>query len=735
MKQSKISFLVFGLVTSLLFLFQSAPALTFLTEQFSGYADGRLGDAGIGGGGSIPGWNTPQNSITVTNSKGSLSGTSLGLVASLGTRVSIATNNVNNGAYNKFVNSGTFPTGTATNIYTSFLYRINDAATVSATGTLISGMNRQNSGFGFPVNNFSWYLMAQRVGNNIQLGLTRPGGTGGASGFGVTNYATTNLTAGQTFFVVVRQQIIPPATTPDEIDLWINPDPTLFGTNEVNVPSPAATTTDGTDDTSNTGPGRLWVISSGVDADIDEMRVANTWAEATPPTSQCISAGIASSPSSVTQVEGINATFKVVATGTGPTYQWQISTNGGSTWNNISGAVLSTYTTPNLYRPNDNGNQYRAVVSVACDASSAISAAATVTLTSAVATPIGVLMDDFFGDPNGNGFNSRQDTPLTSSNSLWYTWRANESGESDSGLTAIGNPGYMTGTPAAGSSSLWLGYFVSNTTVVSLDIGKAIKVTMPFNPTGFASHTNNGALRFGLFDYFDSGTNVTADASDLTGSGGRGTGVRGYMLSVDFGTVFTANSPLSLLVRNGISDPNLMGTTGDYTSLGSGPSGGGYSNAPAFQAGTDYTLEFTVARTGLNSANITATITGGGTNWTFTATDTNFAYYRFDTFAIRPNSLETAADSFNFPEFKVEVVQSSITVNPFNITDIQLLSPGSVKLSWASQNGVTYQVLSKDSLAAPAWVTNATVTATGPSTSYTNSTAVSSKFYRILATP
>jgi hypothetical protein len=725
MKLKQISLLLVTLVSGAL-INQNARALTFLTEQFLGYSDGRLGDGGVGGGGAIPGWNTPQNQITVTNAKGSLNGTSLGLVASAGTRVSIAASNVNNGAYNKFVNSGTFPTGTATNIYTSFLYRFNVATDVSTTGQVISGMNRQNSGFTSTAT-FSWFLVAQRVGSNVQLGLTRPGGT-------TTNYATTNLAAGQTFFVVIRQQVIPPAATPDTIDLWINPPAESFGTNESGIPPVSTTTSDGTDDTSNTGPGRLWIIPSGADADMDEIRIANTWAEATPPTTQCLTASLVSSPASVTQVEGINTTFKVVAGGTSPSYQWQISTNSGGTWNNITDAVLAAYTTPNLYQASDNGHQYRAVVNVACDSSSITSAVATVTLTNALPAPVGVLMDDFFVDPD-LGFNSRENSPLTSSNSLWYTWRANESGETDSGLSAFGNSGFMLGTPASGSSSLWLGYFVSNSTVVTLDIGRAIKVTMPFIPNGFSSHTNNAALRFGLFDYFDSGTNVTADTSDLTGSGGRGAGVRGYMLSLDFGPAFTVNSPLSLLVRSGISDPNLMGTTGDFTSMGSGPSGGGYSNAPAFQAGTQYVMEFTVSRTALNSVSLTTTITGGGTNWTFTSTETNLAYHRFDTFAIRPNSLETAADSFNFLEFKAEVLQGAVTVNPFNITDIQILSPGSVKLSWASQSGVNYQVLSKDSLTSPNWVTNATVLATGASTSYTNSTAVSARFYSILATP
>src|ERR1017187_1462701 len=205
MKQNRISLLLATPLSGLLLL-QKAQATTFLTAPPVGNSHGRVGDAGTGGGGTIPGWYTPQGAITLTNAGGSLNGTSLGLVASAGAKVSIVASNISGGgAYNKFVASGTFPPTVATNIYTSFLYRFDVGTDVSTTGQSISGMNRENSGYTSTAT-FSWFLVAKRVGSNIQLGLTRPGGT-------TTNYATTNLIAGQTFFVVVRQQVIPPAST------------------------------------------------------------------------------------------------------------------------------------------------------------------------------------------------------------------------------------------------------------------------------------------------------------------------------------------------------------------------------------------------------------------------------------------------------------------------------------------------------------------------------------------
>jgi hypothetical protein len=166
--------------------------------------------------------------------------------------------------------------------------------------------------------------------------------------------------------------------------------------------------------------------------------------------------------------------------------------------------------------------------------------------------------------------------------------------------------------------------------------------------------------------------------------------------------------------------------------MGSGPNGGGFNGQPAFLAGTNYILVFTVARTDVNSVDFTTAISGGGTNWTFTSTDTNYAYHRFDAFAIRPNSLETAANSFVFPEFKVEVVQSGIA--PFNITSVRSQAPTSVVVTWQSVSGITYQVLSTPALNPSSWTTNATVMATGTSTSYTNTPlSGATRFFRVVS--
>ncbi len=76
-----------------------------------------------------------------------------------------------------------------------------------------------------------------------------------------------------------------------------------------------------------------------------------------------------------------SVTFTVAASGGGLSYQWQESTNGGGTFNNIPGATSSSYTfVATLVQ---NGYQYRCVVSGACTPAST-SAAATLTVGSSL---------------------------------------------------------------------------------------------------------------------------------------------------------------------------------------------------------------------------------------------------------------------------------------------------------------------------------------------------------------
>lgn len=88
-------------------------------------------------------------------------------------------------------------------------------------------------------------------------------------------------------------------------------------------------------------------------------------------------------PSDETAIETETETFSVTATRTGTGtlgYQWQKSDNDGTTWSNIVGATAAAYTTGALTVADDDGDQYRVIVSLT-GAESVTSDAAILTVT------------------------------------------------------------------------------------------------------------------------------------------------------------------------------------------------------------------------------------------------------------------------------------------------------------------------------------------------------------------
>ena len=95
-------------------------------------------------------------------------------------------------------------------------------------------------------------------------------------------------------------------------------------------------------------------------------------------------AAITSQPTSVAGCTGGNASFSVTATGAGLTYNWQVSTDGGNTWNNVSPAVTTSTLTLSGVTAGMNNNQYRCVVGGSCTTVGINSNAATLTLATSV---------------------------------------------------------------------------------------------------------------------------------------------------------------------------------------------------------------------------------------------------------------------------------------------------------------------------------------------------------------
>ncbi|HEX4877766.1 MAG TPA: zinc-dependent metalloprotease family protein [Chitinophagaceae bacterium] len=91
---------------------------------------------------------------------------------------------------------------------------------------------------------------------------------------------------------------------------------------------------------------------------------------------------ITTHPSNISVCSGSTATFTVAATGTGLTYQWNLSTNGGSTWSPVAGATSPTITITGTTVA-QNGHLYYCEVSGTCSPSAG-SFPATLTVNSSV---------------------------------------------------------------------------------------------------------------------------------------------------------------------------------------------------------------------------------------------------------------------------------------------------------------------------------------------------------------
>jgi hypothetical protein len=86
---------------------------------------------------------------------------------------------------------------------------------------------------------------------------------------------------------------------------------------------------------------------------------------------------VTSHPSSQTVTAGASATFSASGSGSPtPSVQWQVSTNGGSSWGNIGGATSTTYSFTTA--AGNNGYQYRAVFTNAAGSATTNAAVLTV---------------------------------------------------------------------------------------------------------------------------------------------------------------------------------------------------------------------------------------------------------------------------------------------------------------------------------------------------------------------
>jgi gliding motility-associated-like protein len=136
---------------------------------------------------------------------------------------------------------------------------------------------------------------------------------------------------------------------------------------------------------------------------------------------------ITKDPSSITVADGYNATFSVVASGDPTiTYQWQESTDGGSSWTDLSdggvysGTNTATLTLTNVLIATYDGNQYQCVVDNSC--TPATSDPATLSVNSSAKITSQPQDVDACVDDTGVSF-----TIETTGDDLTYLWQYRES--------------------------------------------------------------------------------------------------------------------------------------------------------------------------------------------------------------------------------------------------------------------------------------------------------------------
>jgi probable HAF family extracellular repeat protein len=176
-------------------------------------------------------------------------------------------------------------------------------------------------------------------------------------------------------------------------------------------------------------------------------------------------------PLSQVVTAGFSAVFTAAAAGTPtPTVQWQVSTNGGTTFTNISGATSGTYSI--VVALADSGKQFRAVFTNS--AGTATTLAATLTATTLPTMSLDRTRLLFAATASGNAFvqqTPEQQVRLLQQGAGTVTW------------TVASNQPWLTVSPASGSGSA----------ILTIGVSFANGLPPSGNATGFITFTLTGA--------------------------------------------------------------------------------------------------------------------------------------------------------------------------------------------------------------------------------------------------
>ncbi|GEM56254.1 hypothetical protein B0A58_04460 [Flavobacterium branchiophilum NBRC 15030 = ATCC 35035] len=241
---------------------------TLLYESFDYSAPGNIGgnttttsDA-VGANNWLTHSNTSGNSGTIDLASGSLSYT--GLMAPVGNKVTIVGNNT---TVPRDVNRAFTTTTTATTIYYSLLLKVVDNTQLAASDAYFFGIG---GAAGTSVTPLGARLGIKSSNSGANFRLSIQNNSGGTPTF--TENAT-DLTFGTTYLVVVK---FDKGVTPNAASLWVNP--TGLGGTE---PTANATNNSGNASLSTFASVYIRNASGTPKAELDEIRVGETWAAVT----------------------------------------------------------------------------------------------------------------------------------------------------------------------------------------------------------------------------------------------------------------------------------------------------------------------------------------------------------------------------------------------------------------------------------------------------------------------
>jgi hypothetical protein len=319
-------------------------------------------------------------------------------------------------------------------------------------------------------------------------------------------------------------------------------------------------------------------------------------------------------PQDVLLCAGSNHTFSVTATGSGLSYQWQLSTDGGATYNNIAGANTASYSLTGI-TAGMNGNRYRCVVSGTCTPAANSNGAVLTVVTSVTVTT----------QPVNSTVCAGTNTSFTvagSGSGIIYQWQVNTGG----GFNDITNGGVYSGANTAtlnltGVTTGMNGYqyrcMLSNATCTTPGTSSTATLSVNSLPAVSANPQNATICEGGntTFSVTASGTSISYQWQ-LSADGGAtfnniaGANTASYTVS---SVTTTMNGNRYRCVVNGTCSPAVTSTSALLTVVAPATVTSQPSNAERC-SGSDAT--FNVTGSGAGIIYQWQVSTNGGASWT-----------------------------------------------------------------------------------------------------------------------